>query len=98
MIGCLDSLAATKLKTKKEYINEILRKYRRGTKIADVPTQRKGSGHPNEGLAGQALSTDSVMILEVPVQKNKVPKEILDYAKERGIVIRDEQGRVLNSK
>jgi hypothetical protein len=38
------------------------------------------------------------MILEVPVQKNKVPKEILDYAKERGIVIRDEQGRVLNSK
>jgi hypothetical protein len=54
----LDSLAATKLKTKKEYINEILRKYRRGTKIADVPTQRKGSGHPNEGLAGQALSTE----------------------------------------
>jgi hypothetical protein len=43
-------------------------------RIADVPTQRKGSGHPNEGLAGQALSTDSVMILEVPVQKGKYRK------------------------
>jgi len=94
LIGCLDSLAATKLKTKKEYINEILRQYRRGTKIADVPTQLKGSGHPNADLA--ELELQGRFILEVPVQKKDVPKEILDHATKKKVIIRDETGRVLN--
>ncbi|MFD1428422.1 hypothetical protein [Kroppenstedtia sanguinis] len=81
--------------TAKEYINELARKYPPGAKIADVPTQRKGSGHQNDGLRTQEDIT-GVMILEVPVQKGKVPKEILDHATKKDVVIRDENGKILN--
>ncbi|MGF7088636.1 hypothetical protein JOD24_002485 [Kroppenstedtia sanguinis] len=81
--------------TAKGYINELARKYPPGAKIADVPTQRKGSGHQNDGLRNQEDITGD-MILEVPVQKGKVPKEILDHATKKDIEIRDETGKVLN--
>ena len=87
-------LAAVKPETAKKYIDELVGKYPPNAKIADVPTQKKGSGHSNDGLAGDVLEGD--MILEVPVQKKDVPKEILDYATKKDVIIRDETGRVLN--
>ncbi len=45
---------------------------------------------------GNNSDIDGKMILEIPVQKKKVPKKILDYAKTRNIEIRDENGRKLN--
>ena len=89
-------LANIKPETAKKYISELLNKYPPGAQIADVPSQQKGSGHRNAGLAGQQLDIDGKMILEIPVQKKKVPKKILDYAKTRNIEIRDENGRKLN--
>ncbi|MCS1351698.1 hypothetical protein [Mechercharimyces sp. CAU 1602] len=59
-------------------------------KIADVKTQKKESGHQNEDLAGSELADDGQMVLEVPVHKGSIPKEILDYATDRNILIRDE--------
>ncbi|QKG83148.1 hypothetical protein GXN76_00840 [Kroppenstedtia pulmonis] len=41
---------------------------------------------------------DGTMILEVPVQKGKIPEEMLDYANEKKVLIRDENGNVLNPK
>ncbi|MDA8352449.1 MAG: hypothetical protein M0Z65_04530 [Firmicutes bacterium] len=89
-------LANIKFQTAKNYINELKNKYPPGAKIADVPSQRKGSGHQNDGLAGLDINPEGEMILEVPVQKKKVPQNILDYADSRDITIRDEKGNILN--
>ncbi len=85
-------LSQISFKTAKAYIDEIPDKYESGTLIADVDSQRKGSGHPNAGLAGQLL--EGMYILEVPVQNQPVPKEVLDYATKNKVIIRDETGRV----
>ena len=86
-------LAGIQYQTARNYMNEFLTKYAPKTEIKDVPTQRPGSGHQNEDLAGETLEGD--MILEVPVQKKPVPKEVLEYAKKNKIMIRDEKGKVL---
>jgi hypothetical protein len=67
-----------------KYINELAKKYSPGTVIADVPS----SGW----LAGQRLQGQ--MILEVPVQTNPIPKAVLDAANQKGIIIRDINGKV----
>ncbi|MCS1350747.1 hypothetical protein [Mechercharimyces sp. CAU 1602] len=87
-------LADIQPQTAKNYINELKNKYPPGAKIADVKTQKKGADHQNDGLAGDTLKGE--MILEVPVQKKEVPQEILDYASDRDIIIRDEKGNILN--
>ncbi|MCS1350749.1 hypothetical protein [Mechercharimyces sp. CAU 1602] len=61
-----------------------------------MKTQRKGSGHQSDGLAGDRLDENGQMILEIPVQQKEVPQEILDYAADRDITIRDEKGNILN--
>src|SRR5690606_7649231 len=71
-------LSQISFKTAKAYIDEIPDKYESGTLIADVDSQRKGSGHPNAGLARTEL--EGKYILEIPFQKHPVPKEILDHA------------------
>src|SRR5699024_9216402 len=51
-------LANIKFQTAKNYINELKNKYPPGAKIADVPSQRKGSGHQNDGLAGLDINPE----------------------------------------
>ncbi|MFD1428458.1 hypothetical protein [Kroppenstedtia sanguinis] len=87
-------LAEIQYQTARDYMNEFLMKYAPKTEIRDVPTQRKGSGHQNEGLAGDTLDGD--MILEVPVQKKPVPRNVRKYATDNDIIIRDEKGKVYN--
>jgi hypothetical protein len=87
-------LAEIKPETAKSYINELKNKYPPGARVAEVPSQRKGSGHQNSGLAGQNL--DGEMILEVPVQKGEIPQSILEYADKRDVTIRDQNGKILN--
>jgi hypothetical protein len=57
-------------------------------------SQRVGSGHNNSELSDQNLEGD--LILEVPIQRTPVPQQILDFASERDVIIRDEKGRILN--
>lgn len=78
-------------------IDEVLQKYEADTKvrIADVPNQRKESGHHNTDLA--EIELQGRFILGVSEQKKLVPKEVLDHASKKGVKIRDEKnGHVLN--
>jgi Pretoxin HINT domain len=78
------------------YVNELAKKYPPGAKISGVPSQLAGSGHQNAELAGKILNADGKMILEVPVQKKAVPQAVIDAANEKGIIIRDINGKVYN--
>jgi hypothetical protein len=85
-------LGEVKPETAKGYLNEFADTYPTGSTVADVPTQRPGSGHQNAGLAGEKL--DGQMILEVPPQNQPIPKSVLDHAEDLGIIIRDSNGKV----
>ena len=80
-------------KTAIGYLKELSEKYSPGSVIADVPSNRVGANagifKENEGniLKGQ-------MILEVPVQKEPVPENVLLKAQEEGITIRDIKGHI----
>jgi hypothetical protein len=79
--------------TAKNYIDELVRKYPDGADIKVTPTvlakaERAGIEVPTK-LEGQQL-------LEVPVQKGSIPKEVLDYARKQEVIIRDVDGLVLN--
>lgn len=80
-------LGEIKEQTAKKYIDQLANKYPPGAKILAVP-----SNHPE--LRGRLL--EGTQILEVPVQKKSIPKSILDYATEKGIIIRDTAGQVYN--
>ena len=73
------------LSTGIKYIDELTIKYPDGATIANVRTNR------DNGLAGQLLRGQQ--ILETPVQTNPIPLPILDYAGNKGIVIRDPNGK-----
>jgi hypothetical protein len=77
-------LAALDAGTVKSYIRELADKYSPGTVI----TSRKGDG----ALHGTTL--EGQMILEIPVQDAAVPQDLIKYAAERDIIIRDENGHV----
>ena len=68
------------------YLDELESKYPPGARIAEVPS----SGD----LGGEVLSGD--LILEVPVQNSEIPRNVLDAANDRDIIIRDVDGRVYN--
>lgn len=68
--------------TAKNYLTEAKTKYPAGATIANVPS----SG----ALAGQKLQGS--LILEVPPQSNPVPKSVLKFADDSGILIRDTEG------
>ena len=58
-----------------------------------VRTRAAAGGNKSlEKMIDKGISGD--MILEVPVQKNKVPQTILDFAKSENIVIRDILGNI----
>ena len=77
------------------YLKELEDKYSPGTIIADVPSNKTGVNREifkvNQGrdLKGQ-------MILEVPVQKAKISPNVLKYATDHNIKIRDIKGKYYN--
>ena len=77
------------------YLKELEAKYSPGAVIADVSSNRVGA---NAGIfeenGGDILQGQ--MILEVPVQKEPVPKRVLDYANEHRIKIRDTNNKIYN--
>ena len=76
-----------------KYVRELQDKYRPGTIIADVPSNRiNGANSSLQGGIGQGIS--GKMFLEVPVQKNPIPQYVLDEAATWGIKIRDVQGKI----
>jgi hypothetical protein len=77
-------LGSIKYETAVGYLKEIARKYKPGSKIANVPSTDKS-------LLGKEL--EGKMILEVPVQSLPVPKAVLDRARDLRIQIRDVEGR-----
>ena len=66
----------------KKYIDEIIDKY------ADKMTKSKK-------LTKQISTRGRKKILEIPPQKNGIPQEILDYAKDAGVTIREISGKAL---
>ena len=77
------------------YLKELKEKYSPGSIIADVPSNNTGA---NNGIF--ELNGDNVlrgqMILEVPVQKAKIPPNVLKYANDHNIKIRDIKGKYYN--
>ena len=77
------------------YLKELEEKYAPGSIIADVPSNKTGVNREifkvNQGrdLKGQ-------MILEVPVQKAEIPPNVLEYANDHRIKIRDIKGKYYN--
>ena len=77
------------------YLKELSDKYAPGSVIADVPSNRTGV---NKGIFD--VNGDDVlrgeMILEVPVQKAKMSPNVLKYATDHRIKIRDIKGKYYN--
>jgi hypothetical protein len=77
------------------YLQEMLNKYpAKDSKfvISDVPSARGNPALSN--WIGESLDGD--MILEVPVQRGQIPQQILDFADEKKITMRDVTGHVYN--
>jgi hypothetical protein len=74
-------------KTAIGYFNEFTRKYSPGSVITSSPF------NPRKLHQTKLKGT---LIFEVPVQRNAIPKAIIDAAKARGIRIRDVKGKVYN--
>jgi hypothetical protein len=79
-------LAEVKPDTAKSYIDSLNTKYAPLQKIADTAKNRELK------IAGTLLEGQS--ILEVPSQNKPIPNEIIEYARLRGVVIRDTSSRV----
>ncbi|MGI5337459.1 hypothetical protein ACQEVS_08720 [Streptomyces sp. CA-181903] len=75
-------LGEIEVDTAKKYLSELAKKYAPDTVI-------RSNKYPD--LDGSALKGE--MILEVPVQKGGVPREIIEHAQELKIAIRDVEGR-----
>ena len=84
-------------KTAIGYLKELSEKYSPGSVIADVPSNRVGA---NAGIfeenGGKTLRGQ--MILEVPVQEEPVPENVLRYAAKEKIKIRDTEGTIYRIK
>ncbi|XPV67772.1 MAG: hypothetical protein ACNI25_10650 [Halarcobacter sp.] len=68
-----------------KYLDEFAEKYPSGAQIANVPSSQK------MGITG---TLKGQMYLEVPVQNNSIPQNILDHAKDLKIKIRDIDGKI----
>ena len=77
------------------YLKELEEKYAPGSIIADVPSNKTGV---NRGVfkKNKGNILDGQMILEVPVQHEAVPKNVIDYANLKGIKIRDTNNHIYN--
>ena len=78
------------------YLKELEEKYSPGSIIADVPSNNIGSNEKIFKLNGDNVLRGQ-MILEVPVQKKAdIPPNVLEYAKNHRIKIRDINGKCYN--
>jgi hypothetical protein len=69
-------MAETLYDTSKKHIDELVNKYKKNRTIAN--TDRAGT----KTLKGK-------YVLEVPKQKAGIPQEVLDYAKQKQVIIRE---------
>ena len=99
-IGVIVSRKKTQLgevseETAIRYLKELKDKYAPGSIIADVPSNKTGV---NRGVfkKNKGNILDGQMILEVPVQHEAVPKNVIDYANLKGIKIRDTNNHIYN--
>jgi hypothetical protein len=71
------------------YLNEFVKKYGRGTIVANTPSNKRDLG---VNPIGKPM--DGELVLEVPVQTGNppVPRSVLEAAEDLGITIRDEKG------
>lgn len=86
----LTQLSQISPKTAMGYIDEFVKKYPAGTKVANTAKNQK------LGIAGKELDGD--MILQVPPQMGAVPDDILKYAWKNNIHIVDINGVDLTAK
>ncbi|MGH3767933.1 MAG: hypothetical protein ACRDTX_22765 [Pseudonocardiaceae bacterium] len=86
-------LADVQPATAREYINEAVRKYPEGQEIASSPSVLLQEERTGREIAGQRLQGD--IVLEVPSQVKRVPLEVLNYARSKGVTIRTTEGKVL---
>ena len=84
----MDPHAGADPSTASAYLREHVAKYSPGEVIADTARARTEFPH----LIGEALK--GKRILEVPVQNQPVPRELLDRATDLKIVIRDITGHI----
>lgn len=77
------------------YLKELKNKYPPKTKIANVPSSQKLIDDLK--LIGDKLELQGEMILEVPVQKGKIPQSIINEANRYRILIRDINGKIYNN-
>ena len=73
-------LASVKESTGIGYLNESQKKYPSGAIITDSPFNPKV-------LRGKTMTGN--LILEIPEQKGPIPQSVIDYANNKGIIIRD---------
>jgi len=74
--------------TATRYIDSLRTKYGPGQMIADTPKNRA------EGISGERLKGS--LILEVPPQTAPIPRDVLEYAARRRVIIRDTNGKIYN--
>ena len=80
-------LASVKESTGIGYLNELQKKYPSGAIITDSPFNPK--------VLREKTMTGN-LILEIPEQKGPIPQSVIDYANNKGIIIRDVNGKEYN--
>lgn len=80
-------LASVKESTGIGYLNELQKKYPSGAIITDSPFNPKV-------LRGKTMTGN--LNLEIPEQKGPIPQSVIDYANNKGIIIRDVNGKEYN--
>ncbi len=78
--------------TAKGYLDEIAKKYKPNTKIKQSASNLDGG--KNAGIFDKTDKLDGQMILEIPPQKNPVPQNVIDHARNKDIIIRDINGTI----
>ena len=68
-------------------MNELQKKYPSGAIITDSPFNPKV-------LRGNTMTGN--LILEIPEQKGSIPQSVIEYANNKGIIIRDVNGKEYN--
>jgi hypothetical protein len=86
--------------TARDHINEILLNFPQGRVIRQVPSSGLQTGGLPVGMRGRMpanMLTGTLQgqhVLEVPIQTNPVPPQVLSAAKSAGVIIRDVAGTV----
>jgi hypothetical protein len=83
-------ISEIKPETAKGYVDELLRKYKPGSTI----------NNPAKGTPSK-IPDDAIQVMQIPAQKVDVSdpklKEFLQYAKRKGVIVRDEAGKDLTA-